>query len=212
MNSEIAIFCAGSLGKELLDFLKMDKYFDIIFIDDVTNENYYNGAKIIRYEEFKRKEKKREIIIATGEPIYRKKIREMLEKDGCILGKYISSKAIIGSNVDIGAGVIIMPNTYIANGTTIGVNSIVHYGAIVEEGVYIKNDSFVSLGAFVGAKTEIGKQCFIGPNSTIRNNIKIEDCCTIGMGSCVTKSTEKGVYVGNPAVKISEEHDLVFKK
>ena len=210
MKDGFAIFCCGSLGKELFDFLRIDGCDDIVFIDDVTQQKEYRGVPVYTFCDFVNKEKNRPVIIASGEPIYRKKLKDKILGEGCTLGTFVSSRAIIGSDCRIESGAIILPNVYIGHNTHIKANAIIHSGALLEEGVTVGEDTFVSLGAFVGAKTVIGKQCFIGPNSTIRDSIRIEDCCIVGMASCVTKSLQKGTYGGNPARLLSEKQGLIF--
>ena len=47
---------------------------------------------------------------------------------------------------------------------------------------------------------------FFGVNSTLRDNLVIDQGTLIAMGSSVTKNTDKwGVYVGNPAKKIENK-------
>ena len=208
---EVAIFCAGSLGKELVDFLKSDGYSDIVFIDDVIGEKTYYGFPVYRFDEFCNRYIDCEILVATGEPIYREMIAKKIDLAGGKLGVYCSSRAILGSESVLKPGAIVLPYAYISVGVEIGYNSIVHVGAKVEEGCKIGKNTFVSLGAFIGAKTCVGDLCFIGPNVTIRDHLLIDDKCIIGMASCVTASTASGVYIGNPARKISEQYGLVFK-
>ena len=51
----------------------------------------------------------------------------------------------------------------------------------------------------------IKSKSFIGLNSTLRNNIVVNEGCIVAASSNVTKTTEKGyLYMGNPAKNIRD--------
>lgn len=210
-NKRIAIYCCGSLGREIYDIISQI-YEDVIFIDDIVEEKYYLNSHIYKYEEFRKiNDKTYKIIIASGEPIYRRKIYDQILLDGYELCSFVAENAFIGNNCKLGNGTVVFPNAYVAHDTCIEENVIIHAGALVEAECIIGKNSFISLGVFIGAETKIGNTCFIGPHATIRDSILIENSTIIGMASCVTNSKTSGVYVGVPAKKIREKAGLVFQ-
>ncbi len=113
---------------------------------------------------------------------------------------YISSKAMIWPEVEIGE------------------NSFVHEGATVEPFAAIGNNVVISAASFVGHHTRIGDHCFLSARSTILGSVVVEPYCVIGAnatvidrltiaretivgaGGLITKdSREGGVYVGATA-------------
>ena len=59
------------------------------------------------------------------------------------------------------------------------------------------------MGSSVGSGVNIEKGSFLGINSSIRENLKIGEWSTVGMGSVVIKNVEKKtIVVGNPAKKL----------
>lgn len=106
---------------------------------------------------------------------------------------------VIGDNVDIGANTTIergtIDDTIIENGVKIDdLCQISHNVHIGENTVIITNTS-------IYGSVSIGKNCYIS-TSVIRNQLRIGDNVTIGMGSVVVKDIEAGSLVyGNPAKK-----------
>lgn len=99
----LGIFCAGALGKEVLDIVKKQKsqWDRIIFIDDCVESKMVNGIEVYTYslvkEQFLKQELK--IVVASGEPFYRNKIAAMVENDGFELTSIVSEQAYVGGQL-----------------------------------------------------------------------------------------------------------------
>lgn len=154
-----------------------------------------------------------EVLIALGEPVYRKKLRDLYTQNGIRLATLIDHRAVVSSNCTILPGAIIFPFCYIAHDVTIGENTVVHASAIVENDCKVGSNCFISLNSFIGSKSTVNNDCFVGPSAVLRDKIVIGANTIIGMGSVVTKNcAEKSIYVGNPAKKVRENIDgIVFK-
>jgi acetyltransferase-like isoleucine patch superfamily enzyme len=120
---------------------------------------------------------------------------------------------------EVGNDVFIGPFVEIQVGVIIGEKSRIQSHTFVCEGVLIGKECFIGHGVmFINdlllggpaqgdkskwGKTHVGDHVSIGSNSTILP-VEICDHVVIGAGSVVTKSiSEPGVYVGNPARKVS---------
>ena len=202
----LAIYCAGSLGMEILSMVKgsdLRKSWDkIIFIDDIVPYDKVEGIQVLRYKHFMKMYSTEctEIIIATGEPRQREKLMCTIKEDGYGLATVISRNSYIGMKACIEAGCIIFPNVYISNHVILHENVVVHANAKIEAECYIGKNTFFSSGAFAGARSIIGEASFIGPNATLKDSITIGNYSVIGMGSVVLKNVDnENVLVGNPA-------------
>lgn len=213
----LGIYCSGSLGKEILNLIISgqieNRWEKILFIDDVSAEQSWNGFDILKFEDIKQRFScnETEIVIATGEPYYRDVIRHRVKEAGYPLATLISRNILFGMGTEFRKGCIIFPFCYIGNDVSFGENVIVHTGAKVESECLVGSSSFVSLGAFVGAETSIGERVFIGPNAAVKDNMKLENDSVLGIGAVLVKSAEEcGVYVGNPArfLRKNETHKL----
>ena len=118
-------------------------------------------------------------------------------------------------------GVRVGPFVEIQRGVSVGINSKIQSHTFICEYVDIGNNCFIGHGVmFINdlfdngkpaggdktkwKKTIIGDNVSIGSNATILP-VEITAGAVIGAGSVVTKSiTERGVYAGNPAVKLRD--------
>ncbi len=121
----------------------------------------------------------------------------------------------------LGDNCFVGPFTEIQKGVVIGNNCRIQSHSFICELVTIGNDCFIGHGVmFINdtfsdgrpasgdqskwKKTSIGNNVSIGSNATILP-VSICDGVVIGAGAVVTKDiTEKGVYAGNPARKLSD--------
>lgn len=134
-------------------------------------------------------------------------------KSGAVIGEaghgYIKEKngkyrrvphlgsVVIGNHVDIGA------NTTIERGTM--EDTIIKDGVKIDDlcqvshNTYIGENSMIIVHSSIYGSAKIGKNSWIA-SSIIRNQVKIGDNVTIGMGSVVTKDIkENSIVFGNPA-------------
>lgn len=158
------------------------------------------GYKVIGNVESCLKYPYAEFIIAIGNNEIRKQIAEKYNL------KYISlihPSAIVGKEVKIKSGVVIMANAVINSSSIIGSHSIINTGAIIEHDNIIEEYVHISPSATLGGNVKIGQGSWIGIGSVVSNNISICDNCIIGAGAVVVKDiTEAGTYVGLPAKKV----------
>ncbi len=135
----------------------------------------------------------------------RARLYQLARKKGYQFVSYVSSKAFVWRNVEIGENCFIMENNVLQYAVRIGNNVVLWSGNHVGHQSVISDNVFVSSHVVVSGYCEIGEYCFLGVNSCIANNVKIAKDCLIGMGAVIHRDTEEGrVYVGNPAKAIKD--------
>ncbi len=140
-------------------------------------------------------------IIAIGNGKIRRMIAEKYPQLDYVT--LIHSSAVIGSEVKIGKGTVVMPLSVINACAEIGEFSIVNTAAVVEHDSIVGDFTMLAPNCTVCGLTKIGSNCFIGAGSTVRNVLSICDNVTVGLGAAVVKDiTEEGTYVGVPAKRI----------
>ncbi|HLP17298.1 MAG TPA: NeuD/PglB/VioB family sugar acetyltransferase [Bacteroidota bacterium] len=118
----------------------------------------------------------------------------------------MGSSAYVSSSAVIDEGTIIMHNVFINANARVGKHCIINTGALVEHEAVIGDFCHISTHAVVNGQAEIGDQSFIGSNAVIANNIVLPKGIIVSAGASILRApTEPGVYIGNPAIKRSED-------
>ena len=141
----------------------------------------------------------------------RARLYQATKMKGYSLATYVSSKAFVWRNVEIGENSLIMENNVLQYAVRVGNNVVLWSGNHVGHQTVIKDNVFISSHVVVSGYCEVGENCFLGVNSTIANHIKIAKDCLIGMGAVINRDTEeRKVYVGNPAKTLAKDSFAAF--
>jgi len=134
----------------------------------------------------------------------REKIYNSVKLSGGNLPVIISPRSYVSPAAFIDEGTIIMHNALVNSNVAIGKNCIINSGALIEHESIIGDFCHISTHAVVNGQVTIGSKSFIGSNSVIANNLIVPEESIISAGACLLKSpVEKGIFIGNPARKIS---------
>lgn len=201
----LIIIGAGGHGKVVADIAyQTNKYKEILFLDDNASDKECLGFPIVgTSNNIKAWVSQAEFIVAIGKSVTREKVLNKLIEQKAKIATLVHPKAVVGRNVTIGygtvvmAGVVINPDTYIGNGVIVNTSSSIDHDNVIEDYVHI------SVGAHLAGTVHVGSHTWIGIGATVSNNINICSGCMIGAGAVVVKDIEEGgTYVGVPAGKI----------
>ena len=117
----------------------------------------------------------------------------------------IHPSAIIGSQVKISDGTVVMPKTVINANSQIGCHCIINTGAIVEHDNFIGDYVHLSPNATLCGTVEVQSLTHVGASAVIIQGKKIGSQTMIGAGSTViTDIPNRAVAVGTPAKIIKQ--------
>ena len=205
-KENIIIFGNGNLAKLAHYYFTIDSTYKVVgfTVDKIyKNSDNFLGLPLVSFEEImiKYPPKFFKIFIAIG---YSKmneirKIKyEEFKSMGYELVSYISSKANIAPNVEIGDNCFILENNNVQPFSIIKNNVILWSGNHIGHDSKIGHHCFLASHVVVSGCVEIGNQCFLGVNATIVNNIKIGYKTLVGAGCLIRKNTESNsVYFEN---------------
>jgi sugar O-acyltransferase (sialic acid O-acetyltransferase NeuD family) len=125
---------------------------------------------------------------------------------------YVSSRAFVWHNAQVGENSFIFENNVIQPFVRIGNNCILWSGNHVGHRTVVHDNVFVASHAVISGYCDIGEGCFIGVNATFNDQVKVAADNVIGAGALVTRDTEPGrIYVGSPARAIPDKSSLAVR-
>ncbi len=134
------------------------------------------------------------------------------KKKGYRCASYVSSRAFVWRNVEIGENVFIFENNVVQHRAKIGDNVILWSGNHIGHQTAIGNHTYISSHVVISGFCDIGESCFFGVNCSVGDQVRIGKDGVIGMGAVVVKDTEPGkVYVGNPAKPLEKDSYTAFQ-
>ena len=186
-TTSLYIYGNGGHAKVVADIARANGYDNLIFLDDNSDMKFNSNLP------------KHPIIIAIGNALIRQKLQNLVLSSEFELITLIHPTAVIGSDVTIGNGSVVMPGAIINAKSTIGNGVIINSGAIIEHECTIGDFAHICPGVAIAGGSLVGERSWIGIGSSIIQNITIKPDITIGAGSVVVKDILEGsLAYGNP--------------
>lgn len=202
---QLAIYGAGSLGKQLYDVaIRVNalehRWQNIFFIDDIRPERQFYLSDVYRLAEVQRMTDRVEAVIANGTPKNRRKMAGVLQQLGISLTSLIDPSVIISPSAVVREGTVILSYATISSDAVVGENTLIQPYVHITHDVHIGANSVFSANVALGGKLRIGEECYFGLGACIREELIIGDRALIGMGAVVLHDVNcDSVMVGNPA-------------
>ncbi|MBQ8868886.1 MAG: acetyltransferase [Oscillospiraceae bacterium] len=198
---QLVIIGASGHGKVVADIARKNNYENIVFLDDNDDLSECGSYQVVgNVAQFANYDC--DMFVAIGNAEIRKKIQKQLEDASKSIVTLIHPNAVVGENVKIGKGTVVMAGAVINPYSSIGKGCIINTCASVDHDNMVADYAHISVGAHLAGSVVVGEATWIGAGATVINNINITDNCMIGAGAVVVKNiTEKGVYKGVPAVR-----------
>jgi sugar O-acyltransferase (sialic acid O-acetyltransferase NeuD family) len=177
-------------------------------------ENTYKNLPVIPWEEIQGRYNATEYqLFAPITERQMNRVRERIYNEGKEKGyqfiSYISSKATIFPEAQIGENCFILEDNTIQPFTTIGNNCVLWSGNHIGHHGTIKDHVFFTSHVVLSGRCIVGNNCFIGVNATIRDGCELGEGTLVAMGANLTKQKTEpwSIWKGNPAepAKISSK-------
>jgi len=168
---------AFSVEKE---YIKRDFLFGLPIIPFETLENLYSPSEHRFYA----------ANVYTQGNHLRARLYQQAKEKGFTPASYISSRAFVWRNAQIGEHVFIFEDNTVQPFTKIGDNVVLWSGNHIGHHSVIKDHCFISSHVVISGVCQVGEYCFMGVNSTVANNINIGNNCLIGAGALIIGDVE----------------------
>lgn len=201
----LVIIGAGGHGKVVADCAARMGYGDIVFLDDDKRVKKCGCYPVVGTgSEFERFVEQGEIatdfFVAVGDGTIRRKIQMEIRRAGAGIATLIHPAVVIGNDVEIKSGTVIMAGAVINPGSRIGEGCIINTSSSVDHDCRIGDFVHIAVGVHIAGNVDVGERTWIGAGVTVSNNRKICGGCMIGAGAVVVEDIEViGTYVGVPA-------------
>lgn len=201
----LAIYCAGGLGREVLGLAwSINRWSQIVFVDDVTNQRSFDGITIYRFEEVARLPEQVEFVIANGEPAARKSLYDKVKAAGYRFATIQSPGAWLYPGSTLGEGCIVWDCT-ISTDVTVRENVLIGTKVSIGHDVEIGSHSMISAHCFIGGNTHFDEQVYLAPGALVKDRIHIQKQAIISLGAVILRNVKpQAIMIGNPAKHIGE--------
>jgi sugar O-acyltransferase (sialic acid O-acetyltransferase NeuD family) len=202
--SKIVIFGAGQTAEIAYNYISKDSPHEIVaftanaeFIKDKT----FLGLPLVPFETIEKTfgPEKFEMFVAmsyTNLNRLRADRYNDAKKKGYRLISYVSSKAGIIGDIEMGDNCFILENQSIQTFAKIGNDVWIWSGVLVGHGSIIGDHCWLTSEAGIGGNAVIGPYCFLGMNATVGHMVTIGRESFLGACTLVTKNArEKSVYI-----------------
>lgn len=205
IKEKLLIIGANSYGKVVADIaVKMNRWNQIEFLDDDETLKTSLGLKIIgKSKDALNYIEDVDIFVAIEDNKIRQTLLCTFQKAGASIPVLIHNSTVIGEQVEIGEGTVVMAGVVINCCTRVGKGCIINTGSHVDHDNMIDDYVHIAPVAGLGGTVKVGRGSCIGIGSVVINNIRITSECKIGAGAVVVRDiAETGTYVGVPAKRI----------
>lgn len=151
----------------------------------------------------------RETILAFGNCEARLRCSEIARDHGFSLYTAVHPQAVVASDVELGAGTVVVAGAVINPACVIGGNVIINTCASVDHECIIEDGVHICPGAHLAGRVTVERGAWIGVGATVSDRVHIGAGSLIGAGSVVIRDVPPGVVVyGVPArvIRSNEDH------
>lgn len=130
----------------------------------------------------------------------RDKMFHKAKSSGYRMRNYISARADIAPDVQMGENNLIMGASYIGFGGIMGDNNLIRQSVYLGHEFKMGNNNIITAGCNIGGLCNIQNGCYFGLGTTVIDHINIAEETLTGAGSVVIRHTEPySKNVGNPS-------------
>lgn len=221
-KEKIVVVGLGETAHLAYEYFTFDSNYEICAFSankEYIKENKFHNLPVVALEDLKTlyppNEYKVFVAMASGKLNRdRTKIYNKVKELGYTCVNYISSKADVWRNVEIGENCFILSGCTLQPFSKIGNNVVLWYNTNIGHRSIVEDNCFIATADVAGCSV-VGKNSFIGARSVIADYVKVAQDNFIAMGTMINKNTKPdSIYKGNPAhiMPISANEYLNYKE
>lgn len=190
------LFGASGHAKVIIDILEKQGVNIEYLIDANPSIKSLQSYPVLHESDCENLPDDQEFIVSIGNNKIRKQVVEGLKTS---FGWAVHSSVILGDEVSIGQGSVVMAGAIVNSATSIGNHAIINTACSIDHDCSLGDYVHISPNATLCGSISVGEGTHVGAGATIIPNLKIGKWVTIGAGAVITKDVpDYGVVVGNP--------------
>lgn len=215
-DKKLVVYGIGETAEIVADYFKHDSDFEVVgFTVDkayLKQEELF-GLPVVPFEEVEKTFDAEDhyMFAAASFGKLNRTRTEMYHKakaKGYTMATYVSSKAFVWHNVEIGENSFIFEHNVLQYHVKVGNNVILWSGNHIGHRTKIEDNCFISSHVVISGFCTIGANSFLGVNSSFNDEINFGKDGVTGNSTVVVKHTEPGkIYVGSPAKAIKSSYE-----
>lgn len=218
-SKRLIIFGTGETADIAFEYFTHDSPYEVVGFTvekKFVGDNSLHQLPVIPFEELEQKYSIKEVdifiaISYTKLNRVRGKCYDLVKSKGYKCATYISSKAFVWHNVEVGENCMIFENNVIQHKVKIGNGVILWSGNHIGHQTHIEDFVYISSHVVISGFCKIGAYSFLGVNSTFNDNITLGKDNIVGSGAVIVRNTEpRSLMIGAPAKPSSKDSYEVF--
>lgn len=182
------------------EYFDADSIFEVVAFSverDYLTKTQLRGLPVIPFEELESHfdSSNHEVYVAatyTQLNRLRSRLADEAKAKGFKLASYVSSRAFIWRNVQLGEHCFIFEDNTLQPFVKIGKNVVLWSGNHIGHHSVIGDNCFIASQVVISGFCEVGESSFIGVNATLANNVILGKDNWIGPNIVIMKNTEAG--------------------
>jgi sugar O-acyltransferase (sialic acid O-acetyltransferase NeuD family) len=219
--AQVIIFGVADFASLAHFYLKYDSQHDVVAFsvsaEYMPPDGTFEGLPVVAFEEVEQKYSASDYKFFA--PMSHRKMNRLREgvynkikAKGYSLISYVSSKATVWPEAQIGDNCFILEDNTLQPFTPIGNNVVLWSGNHIGHHSVIRDHVLFTSHVVLSGHCTVEPFCFFGVNATVRDGLRIAEGSLIAMAASILADTEPwGVYKGSPAKKsqvLSSELDF----
>lgn len=196
-SKEIVIFGMGETAHLAYEYFTHDSDYKVVAFSvdpEYLTESEFLGLPVVCSDEITKRfspDVYGAFVAASSGKLnrVRKSIYERVKSLGYGLVSYVSTRAFVWHNVEIGENCFILEDNTLQPFVQVGNNVVLWSGNHIGHQSVIRDHCFVSSHCVISGFCTINESCFLGVNCTLENNLELGEDNFIGAGAIIRKST-----------------------
>lgn len=216
----VVVFGAGDYARIAATYLDADSPHEVVAFtvnrDFIGDEDALLGRPVVAFEELVERYAPSDCAMLVAVGFSRvNQAREQAFNECKALGyeliSYVSSKASVWHDVEIGENTFVFEENVVQPFVTIGDNVVLWSGNHIGHDTVIEDHVFIASHAVISGNVTIGHHTFVGVNATFRDAVKVAPRCVIGAAASVMRDTEEGDVLPGPRTEPSERKSWALR-